>query len=120
MTHDDVARWLDAYIEAWKTYDPDQIGRLFADDVEYRYHPFDEPLRGRDAVVADWLANRDEPGTWEAAYEPWAVEGSRAVATGTSRYDDARSKRTYHNVFLLEFDPAGACTAFTEVFIEAR
>src|SRR5215203_5457316 len=98
MTHDAVARWLDAYTAAWTTYDPDAIGALFADDAQYRYHPWDEPVRGREAIVADWLESPDAPGTYSAAYAPWAVEGSRAVATGVSRYDDGTQRRVYHNV----------------------
>ena len=94
MTHDDANRWLQAYVEAWRTYDPAAIGALFADDARYRYHP----------------------GAWEARYEAWAVDGDRAVATGTSRYDDADGKRTYHNVFLLTFDADGRCWEFTEIF----
>ncbi|HEX5828250.1 MAG TPA: nuclear transport factor 2 family protein [Candidatus Limnocylindrales bacterium] len=120
MTRDDVARWLDAYVDAWKTYDAEAIGALFSADCEYRYHPWDEPLRGREAIVADWLEEQDSPGTYEASYAPWAVEGTRAVAVGTSRYDDGQERRLYHNVFLLEFDESGACRAFTETFILQR
>jgi ketosteroid isomerase-like protein len=120
MTRDEFARWLDAYVEAWRTYDPAAIGDLFTEDAVYRYHPWDEPLRGRDAIVSDWLANRDDPGAWQAAYAPWAVDGDRAVATGSSRYDDADGQRTYHNVFLCRFDAAGRCREFTEVFAQER
>jgi hypothetical protein len=117
MTHDDFARWLDAYVEAWRTYDPAAIGALFSEDAQYRYHPWDDdPVVGREAIVADWLANRDDPGAWEAEYTPFAVDGDRAVATGTSRYDDADGKRTYHNVFLCRFDAEGRCREYTEVF----
>jgi ketosteroid isomerase-like protein len=122
MTRDDASRWLQDYIAAWRSYDAAAIGALFADDAEYRYHPWDEPVRGRDAIVADWLANRDDPGTWDAEYEPWAVDGERVVATGTSRYvatgDDPA--RTYHNVFLIEVDGSGRATSFTEVFALER
>ena len=118
MTHDDVTRWLDGYIDAWMTYDPDRIRALFSEDAEYRYHPWDEPVRGREAIVADWLDDTDAPGTYIATYGAWAVDGKRAVATGTSRYDDPTHKRTYHNVFLLEFDDAGLCSSFTEVFLQ--
>jgi hypothetical protein len=116
MTHDDAARWLDRYVDAWRTYDPDTIGSLFADDVEYRYHRWDEPLRGRAAVVADWLADTDAPGTWEASYAPWAVEGNRFVGIGTSRYFEDGGDRLYHNVFLVELDGEGLATSFTEVW----
>ncbi len=116
MTHDDANRWLQAYVEAWRSYEPAAIAALFADDAKYRYHPWDDPLEGRDAIVADWLADKDDPGAWEASYAAWAVEGDRAVATGTSRYDDSDGKRTYHNVFLITFDADGRCREFTEIF----
>ena len=114
MEHTAVQAWLDAYVQAWRSYDPRAIGALFADDAEYRYHPWDEPVRGRDAIVASWTDEPDEPGSWEADYRAWAVDGSRAVATGQSSYDGGA--RVYHNVFLLEFDDAGRCRRFTEVF----
>ena len=122
MTHDDASRWLTAYIDAWRTYDPEAIGSLFADDAEYRYHPWDEPVRGADAIADDWLEAPDEPGTYDSHYEPYAVEGSRAVALGTSDYaasGDAPARR-FHNAFFLEFDGAGACRSFTEIFVEQR
>ena len=46
--------WLDRYVEAWKTYDPDEIGDLFAETATYRYHPYDEDddvVTGRAAIV---------------------------------------------------------------------
>jgi hypothetical protein len=60
VIREDVNRWLGDYIEAWKTYDRDRIETLFAYDISYRYHPHDEPIVGRDAVVASWLGE-DEP-----------------------------------------------------------
>ena len=56
MTHDAVQRWLDAYVDAWRTYDPAAIGALFAEDAIYAYHPYDkgeEIVRGREAIVAE-------------------------------------------------------------------
>ena len=44
-----VQDWLDRYLEAWRTYDPALIGDLFSEDAEYRFHPFGEPVRGREA-----------------------------------------------------------------------
>ncbi len=90
----------------------------FHEGAEYRYHPWDEPVVGRNAIVSDWLANQDEPNTYEAEYDAWAVDGERAVATGTSRYADSSGRRTYHNAFLIEFDGDGRCRSFTELFLE--
>ena len=58
MDRSTAQAWLDAYIEAWKTYDPAQVEALFAEDVTYRYHPYDtgeDVLHGRDAVVSSWV-----------------------------------------------------------------
>ena len=63
--------WLDSYVAAWLSYDADDIAALFSDDISYRYHPYDDPVVGRDAVVASWLgesdpdgaSTRDAPGT---------------------------------------------------------
>src|SRR5881392_1606695 len=102
--------WLNRYVEAWLSYDPDAIAGLFADRVTYRYHPHDEPIIGRQAVVAAWLgedtsdgeSTRDAPGTYDADFAPIAVDGDTVVATGTARYREVRDGpivRTYDNCF---------------------
>ena len=55
-------RWLDDYVSAWRSYDRDDIGALFAEDVAYRFHPYDEPLLGREAVVDAWLGESNAAG----------------------------------------------------------
>jgi hypothetical protein len=115
MTRERVQAWLDAYVSAWRSYDAGAIGALFSDAAEYRYHPYDEPLRGRQAIVDDWLDDRDEPGSWEAAYEPLLVEGDAAVATGETRYANGR---VFSNLFVLEFNDEGRCRSFTEWYME--
>ncbi|HLA66565.1 MAG TPA: nuclear transport factor 2 family protein [Acidimicrobiia bacterium] len=115
-----VADWLDRYVAAWVSGDPDDIGRLFSADAVYRYHPADPPIIGREAIVDSWLDDPDDPGTFEAQYEAYAVDGDRAVATGWSRYfsgpDHATVETTYDNCFVMAFDSAGHCTEFTEWF----
>ena len=87
--------WLDAYVEAWKTYDRDQVAALFAEDATYRYHPFDsgdDVLHGREAIVSNWIepegnaSSRDPREPTTAHYEPFAVDGERVVAVGRSTY----------------------------------
>jgi hypothetical protein len=128
MTHDAVQRWLDRYLEAWKTYDAAEIGDLFSADAEYRYVPWDVPVKGREAIVADWLAPRGDParadpaGTIGGEYAPFAVEGDRAVAIGTTTYytDTTRTKvaRKYWNAWLLEFDVDRRCRSFVEYYLK--
>ena len=112
--------WLEAYVAGWRSYDSAAIGELFSEDVEYRYHPWDEAVRGREALVENWLSDRDEPDSWTAEYRPWLVAGDNAVAVGVSRYfrpDGTTLDREYHNVFLCRFDGEGRCREFTEHFM---
>ena len=129
MTKEEVDRWLAEYIAAWKSYDPEQIAALFTEDISYRYHPYDEPIEGRDEVVRAWRAEgdhpeagtRDEPGTYDAEYSAVAVDGDAAVATGWSSYKDStdgRVARTYDNCFVMRFGDDGRCREFTEWFIK--
>jgi ketosteroid isomerase-like protein len=129
MDRADVARWLDDYVEAWKTYDRDRISALFAEDVEYRYHPYDEPITGRDAVVGSWLgegehedaSSRDDEGTYDASYAPVAIAGDVAVATGSSTYFERPGgavEKVYDNCFVMRFDAEGRCRDFTEWFMK--
>ena len=120
-----VQRWLDAYVQAWMSYDPDAIGALFSEDAVYYYHPYDEPVRDREAIVASWVEpeQRDAPGTYSAHYEPVAVEGDVAVTNGRSRYfeADGMTLRTeFDNIFVLRFDEAGRCREFREWYVERR
>ena len=122
MTRTDVQAWLDRYIEAWRANRADLIEPLFSEDAVCRYRPYGGNERasfGRDAIVAAWLDEPDEPDSWEAQYAPYAVDEDRAVATGVSRYfaRDEEPERVYHNVFLLRFDPDGRCSDFTEYWM---
>jgi SnoaL-like domain len=120
MTRDEVQRWLDDYVAAWRSYDPEAIGDLFGEDADYRYHPWDEPVTGRDAIVADWLGGRDEAGTYEGKYTPYAVDGDRSVAIGESRYTkpDGSLRAMFYNLWTLRFDDDGRCIDFVEYFME--
>ena len=113
--------WLDGYVEAWKTYDEAKIGALFADDVEYRYHPNSDPVVGRAAVVADWMDNKDGVGMYDAEYKVLAIDGETHVANGHSDYFDGPGgplRDQYFNVYICRFNSAGECTSFTEYWIQ--
>ena len=138
MEKAEVDRWLQAYVEAWKSYDAKQIGDLFSEDVRYRYHPYDEPVLGRAELVRSWLgeasdpgtsdpgtsdpgaSDRDKPGTYDAAYRAVAVDGDFAVATGSSTYLSSPGgpvNEVYDNCFVMRFDAAGRCREFIEWYV---
>ncbi|MEO8971924.1 MAG: nuclear transport factor 2 family protein [Ktedonobacteraceae bacterium] len=116
-----VTAWLEAYVHAWKTYDSEDIGNLFSEDATCAYDPFSEMLHGRTAIVASWFERKDAPDTYDGHYEPIAIEGNRAVTQGRSQYfesDGTTLKTEFDNIFVLDFDNAGCCTAYREWYME--
>jgi ketosteroid isomerase-like protein len=129
MDRQSAQDWLDRYVAAWESYDRDDVAALFSEDVEYRYHPYDEPVRGRDSVVAAWreeaefpgASGRDEPGIYDGSYRAVAIDGDVAVAVGQSTYTDGPDgpvAEVYDNCFLLRFNDEGRCREFTEWFVK--
>src|SRR3954453_5083630 len=120
MRREDVQVWLERYIAAWSSYDQKSIGDLFSEDCEYRYQPWADPVVGRDAIVADWLSDKDEPGSWSAHYDVWAFDGERASAVGESRYTnpDGSFRTLYYNHYQLRFDGHGGRVGFIAYSME--
>src|SRR5215211_4968479 len=77
MDRDQVMRWVDGYIDAWRAEDPQGVERLFTDDVRYRSSPYEKSEVGHDAVKAFWLDDAGE--TFAVHATPVAVEGHTAV-----------------------------------------
>ena len=123
MDHEAFKAWLDRYVDAWRLLDPVAIGDLFSPDVRYAFDPFSEAVVGRPAVVAAWLADPDQPGSWEADYEVLAIDGDACVAHGRTRYltdDRSAVDREFANVFVCRFDAEGRCREFTEWYMRRR
>ena len=116
-----VTAWLDAYVRAWKTYDPQAIGDLFSENATYAYNPFSEPILGRVAIVASWLEAPDTPGTYDGHYEPIMIEGDCAVTNGRSLYfeqDSSTPRAEWNNIFVLRFDHEGRCSEYREWYMQ--
>jgi SnoaL-like protein len=123
MDHAAFQSWLDRYIDAWRLLDPVAIGDLFSPDVRYAFDPFSEAVVGRAAVVAAWLTDPDEPGSWEADYEVLAIDADACVAHGRTRYltdDRSAVDREFANVFVCRFDGERRCREFTEWYMRRR
>jgi hypothetical protein len=110
-----VQSWLDRYISAWRSHDPDEIAALWTAGATYAYQPWGAPVTGRSAIVADWIEEAEPPDSWEAAYAPLMIQGDRAVAAGETWYRD-RDVR-YSNLFLLRFD-GDRCAELVEWYMK--
>lgn len=110
--------WVEGYVRAWETNDPDDIRALFTQDAEYRDGPSTPPWIGDDAIVTAWLDQKDEPGTWSFEYELTAIDGDVAVVRGWTSYPTATEKsRRYDNLMVIELASDGRARSFTDWWI---
>jgi SnoaL-like domain len=117
---DDVERWMDAYVRAWTSNDPSDIGGLFTAGASYRTEPSAHPWVGRDQIVKEWIRTHDQPGTWEFRYEPLALAGTTAFVRGWTTYTDDEPHRSYDNLWVIEFVDDGPASDFTEWYVKVR
>jgi len=106
--------WTEAYVEAWRSNDAQQIGALFAEDARYLTSPDSEPRVGRAAIVAGWLEDLDDPGTWSFEWSIIHEDESLVLIQGRTQYP---AERDYLNLWVVRLDAEGRATAFTEWYM---
>lgn len=113
MDRNDLARWLDAYGEAWQNFDADAAVALFSPEATYQEQPFDEPMRGRGEIHLYWLEAAQAQREVKFDYHILSVEPAVVHwQAGYIRARDAEETRL-DGILLLEFDD-GLCTSLRE------
>jgi uncharacterized protein (TIGR02246 family) len=111
-----VVDWVERYVAAWNSNDPDEIGNLFGDEAIYLTGPLDVPWEGRKQIIEGWLKHKDKPGNTTFAYDVIAIDGSMGVVQGQTTY--LKPPATYGNLWLLTLDDDGRCARFTEYWMQ--
>ncbi|HEX8099649.1 MAG TPA: nuclear transport factor 2 family protein [Actinomycetota bacterium] len=116
MGESEVQRWVEGYIRAWRSNDPEDIRALFTDDARYFTAPHRDPWAGRDAIVEGWLHRKDEPGQWEFRWEPMAECDGLAFVRGWTDYSDPPKR--YSNLWTIRLEDDGRASEFVEWWME--
>jgi uncharacterized protein (TIGR02246 family) len=107
-----LREWMEHYLAAWSSNDPEEIGALFTDDALYYTEPFAAPWRGRTEIVEQWLARKDEPGQVTFEWQPLVETREVAVITGMTTYKEPAI--VYSNLWVMHLDADGRCRELTE------
>lgn len=108
------AEWVADYVAAWESNDPEAIGALFTDDAVYLTSPDSKPRIGREQIVAGWLEDLDEPGTWAFDWKILHEHEGFVVVQGRTVYP-ARSD--YLNLWIIRLEPDGRASEYTEWYM---
>jgi ketosteroid isomerase-like protein len=111
-------QWLDAYVEAWRSYDEKAIRDLWSEDAVW-YRPFAVRARGRDAITTEWMAEEHlfQKDGYDAHYEPIAIDNGYVVTHGRTHFyypDSGETRGVFDNIWLLRLDSEGRCSEFHE------
>ncbi|MET0672227.1 MAG: nuclear transport factor 2 family protein [Microbacterium pygmaeum] len=109
-------RWIEGYLRAWGSNDPDDIRVLFTDDASYRFEPWTAAIIGPDEIVRHWLERRDDAGSYRFEWDVAAIDGDLVFVEGVTTYDRGV---TYSNLWVIRLDDAGhRARSFTEWFMD--
>jgi len=123
MDRTDVERWLEGYLRAWKSDDPDEVAALFTEDAIYSPFPWpreDRYWRGRDKIVEKWIGHGDSKIGWRFEHDILAVDGDTAVVEGWTHYDRGQGDpwaEAYANVWLIRLNDDGRAREFVEWWV---
>ena len=103
MTSERLEQWMDAYVEAWDSNDPEAIAALFTEDAVYDPQTSDGPWHGKEEIIEGWRDAADAPGSWEFEWQPLVETEDLAIITGRTRYLDPPT--VYRNLWVIRFAP---------------
>ncbi len=109
--------WLEDYFLAWRSNDPADVEALFADDAIYYRGPFEEPDRGRAAIVEAWVVGGGADIIY--AYDVLGVLNDIGIAHWSVSYtprDLTSEQPDLDGVFVIRFDAEGRCVEHREWF----
>ncbi len=118
MTHDTqsdaLASWLEAYKTAWEDRDPAAAASLFTDDAVYAWGPFEDPMRGREAIRARWAEVTAAQSDVQFGYEPLGVLEAGGVSRWWCSFNVDTLRIELNGIFLVVLSPDGLCSDFRE------
>lgn len=112
------AGWVQRYLKAWESNDPDDISSLFSEDARYYDDPYKDPWAGRDQIVREWLERRDTPGDWTFEHEVMAANERVGFVRGRTRYKT--SGKDYVNLWEIHLDANDNASKFVEWYSSAH
>lgn len=108
--------WMDGYVLAWSSNDPEHIQALFTEDAVYDPQTEDGEWEGIDEIVEKWIEVGDSEDNWDFEWLALVETDDLAVVTCRTRY--FQPEASYRNLFVVRFAEDGRCLDFTEWYIE--
>lgn len=116
MNHQQFEHWLQRYAKAWETRDMSVADTLFTKTATYQETPFDEPLRGYQAIVEYGQNVNARQAEVNFTYDIIAVSEEVGVAHWRVSFIQKPEQEhvTLDGIFVVKLNDNGQCTEFRE------
>jgi len=116
MDRESFDHWLASYGSAWVKRDAQAAASLYADDATYQVTPFDEPLRGREAIYEYWVGVAKTEDKIRFSYEIVAVTPEHGIARWWASFVRVPPglETRLDGIFLISLDSEGHCLSLRE------
>jgi hypothetical protein len=110
VTQQQVEKWVEGYVRAWRTSVAKDITPLFTAKAECHEWPYVTDWIGREEIVQGWLSREAwQQGGWDFEWSILMITGDTAAIGGTGVYKELG---TFANLWTVTFDNRGKCTMF--------
>jgi len=108
--------WLEAYRKAWEERNPQIVVKLFSTDAICRESPFEEPIRGLDAILDYWAHVPKTQDQVRFDYEILAVSGETGIARWRASFQRIPTKVqvSLDGIMVVRFNAENQCVLFEE------
>lgn len=106
--------WLDNYKQAWENLDPKIIAALFTDEAAYYITPFNDPLRGKTAIVEYWHGVSRTQEDINFNYEILALNETSGICHWQASFTRKHKRITLDGIMVISLNPDGMCYEFRE------
>jgi ketosteroid isomerase-like protein len=113
-TTERLTKWLESYKRAWEQRDADAAADLFTENGVYAWGPFEEPMRGRDAIRTRWAEVTAAQRDVEFGFELLGTVEAGAVARWWCTFAVEQLRIELNGIFLVVLTEDGLCSDFRE------
>jgi ketosteroid isomerase-like protein len=113
-TGEALETWLAAYRRAWEERDPEAAAALFTEDGVYAWGPYEEPLRGRDAIRARWAEVTSGQSDVKFSSQVLGSLDAGGVAHWACSFNVGDLRIDLDGIFIVVLTEDGLCSDFRE------
>lgn len=111
MTYDQVDKWIEKYVEAWRDNDAPKLAGLFSNQATYKETPWSNTIQGLSNIEKFWKEVCSSQGDFETRSKIIAVKGATAEVHLNVMYKSDKPSK-WQDVWVLTFNSEGLCDSY--------